>query len=598
MTWEINMRRSRSGLSRWQYLSGIALILLLASSLRLYYLEADAPIELSPTQELNLDGPVTIAAGRDRAVFGDWDPYPGPLQPYRYYPAMNWFAYVFFAVLGTGFWQANLLSVVSGLLSIVFVTGFANDQFGRRVSLMSGLFMASNYVYVFYNRDPMAYTTVACGLSLTLYLWGKGLRRPIWFFFSGLVMVFNALFIKLPGVAIFPAALLGFFTLWWPQRRTRKIAVYSPALLFAAGSLVMATAWFLLAYLPHSRVVSQAYYVRTFSQSQTLIDNIRFAIQSLLLFGVDFGFNLRMLPLFALSYGYMFYRAGQLISRERPNLPVAELVSLCFLASTITMLLFSGIRPLRFQILLVPPMSIVAALALDAWLRRKRIPLPGAFGRLFPVYIQVGLAYFFYQLLMAFITLQGIVRFQTGPVDERVAPSVTTLYTMLAVGLIVAIVGTFAYLWRVVHIGRHYVPLPSARTRRGITLLILSLMVAGDLYQYWTWARTAEASIVVASRQLAEDFDAETTVLAGSYAYTLALENDFPAVWFYGHSSGEAILSTFFTHVAMETASPLSSEDTNDQRIRENLPDFMEQARAVKKYNLRGYEVTVYEIER
>jgi 4-amino-4-deoxy-L-arabinose transferase-like glycosyltransferase len=154
--------------SRRLYLSLMVVILLVAAGLRLHLLEADAPLELSPTQELTLDGPVTIAAGRDRALFGSWDPYPGPLQPYRYYPAMNWLAYVFFSFLGVGYWQAKLISVATGFASIVLVAAFAREHFGRRVSLFSALFMASNYIYVFYNRDPMAYTTVAFGVTLSM----------------------------------------------------------------------------------------------------------------------------------------------------------------------------------------------------------------------------------------------------------------------------------------------------------------------------------------------------------------------------------------------------------------------------------------------
>jgi 4-amino-4-deoxy-L-arabinose transferase-like glycosyltransferase len=564
----------------------MVVILLVAAALRLYLLEADAPLDVSPTQELTLDGPVTVAAARDRALYGSWDPFPGPLQPYRYYPGMNWLAYLFFKLIGVGYWQANLVSVVTGFLSILFLAAFARSQFGRRVSLFSALFMAVSFIYIVYNRDPMAYTTAACGVTLSLFCWGLGRRRPLWMFFSGAVMAFNTLFIKLPGIAFLPAALLGFALLAWPHRRRLRTRVLLPGLLFCAGAVAVLLTWFLFIYLPHAQDVEQAYYVRTFSPAYSLLDNIRFAVQSMLFFGVEFGFNLRMLPLFGLSYGYVFYRLSRLLSPNRPWPEPGEIVVLALLISTVGMLFFSGIRPLRFQILLIPPMALTAALTLDGWLRHRRLNLASRFGLAYPVFVLTGLTYFSYQILAALLMLYRMIQFESGPVSDQVALDVGDLYSLLTVSLLFGLLGTLVFVWQVVQKGRKSVALPSPTRRSALAILALGAVVGIQLTQYWSWAKQPAFSVMDASRAVGDKYESESMVLGGTYAYTLALENNIPAVWFFSDTPQEVRLAYGVTHFAR------SYEAEDDQELIE-----AEAERPCEwTQTVRGYLVKICEI--
>ncbi|MBK7178838.1 MAG: glycosyltransferase family 39 protein [Chloroflexi bacterium] len=180
----MSRKPSSSNWGNGRYLIAILLILILAFALRLHNLTADAPLGISPTLELSLDGPATIMAGRDMALFGQWQAVPGPHQLEIMYPFMNWLAFVIFRLVGSGYWSANFISVVSGVLSVALVAGFARQHFGRRAALIAAFFLAINYIFIIYNRDPMAYTTVACSMAFVLYAWGRGLRQPVWFFNS------------------------------------------------------------------------------------------------------------------------------------------------------------------------------------------------------------------------------------------------------------------------------------------------------------------------------------------------------------------------------------------------------------------------------
>lgn len=164
------------------YIWGGVAILLLATALRVYALTADAPSHLSFSQGVQTDGPMTIGAARDKALFGSWYPFGGPARQFHVFPASSLLAYGFFYILGAGYWQANFSVVVTGLLSIALIAGFARAQFGRRVALLSAFFMAINFPYLMYNRIPVVYGVLACGMAFALYSWGRGLRQPAWFF--------------------------------------------------------------------------------------------------------------------------------------------------------------------------------------------------------------------------------------------------------------------------------------------------------------------------------------------------------------------------------------------------------------------------------
>jgi len=80
---------------------------------------------------------------------------------------------------------------------------------------------------------------------------------------------------------------------------------------------------------------------RTFNLEHGLEENVRFAVVSVLQFGIYSGFFVRIFVLFALAYGYLFYRGGQSLGKNRPTLPMSEIIVLLYLAFTILMLLAS-----------------------------------------------------------------------------------------------------------------------------------------------------------------------------------------------------------------------------------------------------------------
>lgn len=585
----LNWRNGRS----W---AAIIFILWLAFALRLHHLTADAPLGISPTPELSLDGPATIAAGRDMALFGQWEAFPGPRQTHIMYPFMNWVAFVFFRLLGASYWSANLISLITGVLSVALTAGFTRQHFGRRAALFAAFFLAVNYVYIIYNRDPMAYTTVACSMAFILYAWGRGLRQPGWFFISGAGTAFAALFIKLPAIAFVPAALTAFLWLIVQQRAWHNGRAYLPLLLFITGNAVILAAWALIVYQPQPSAVGQAYYARTLSPQISFENNVRSAVWSVLFMGVDFGFVWRMLPLFILAYGYTFGRLAQLLSRQRPSISAAEVVLLAFLLSSLAMLYISLIRPLRYQIVLIPLMSLVAGIALDRLWRRPLPSLPTRFGRLYPLFLYAGLTYFSYQVLTAVYLFISVKPTQPGFAGRWSDLEPSTAYSFLFASLLIAIVLTMAYLIQATRNQTlHILPISSGGRRTMVSLFLLAALLL-QLFQYTTMQQTIEVTTIEAARQIASHLPAESTILAGPYALPLALESQIPAIWMLG-SDKEAFLNTQFTHLVVDSAGPYAARYFTETQLRDEMPELFDNAALVQTYVVRGYTVHVFEVK-
>lgn len=574
-------------------------VFLLAFGLRLYALAADPPLHLSLSQGLNTDAWTTIQAARMKLNFGEWDLYPDPrvLDLYYFYLGMNWLAYLTFLLFGVGFWQANFMPVVMGLLSIAWIAGFARQQFGWRVSLLAALFLTTNFVYVMYNRIPITYPVATAGMTFSLFLWGLGLRRPLYFFFSGLAAALTVAFIKVVGLAFIPAGLAGTLILAWRRRQAGQSDVYRPLLYFVIGPILVAGLYYLFVSNLPPRMVTQTTHSlqkQTFSPTYGLEENIRLVVQSLLQFGTRSGFVLRMLPLFVLAMGYTAWQLLT-IAKKLPTLPVGEIVALLYFGSVLGMLLVfaAAVRPTRYVVPLIPPICLVAALALDAWLRAERIQLPKRFGRLYPIYIQLILTYLIYQVLEALLKLISMIRLQTGLADWRVIHDVATLYTVFTVALVLALIVTFGFLWRVKVRRRAYIPI---QNRNWVALLFVIAIVGGDMIQYLAWARDPQFSLVESSRQIAQDLGDNVT-LGGPYAQVLTMENKQRSFYFKPGSYRDYVYSHQFDYLVTEADSLLKNGPFNDEQFYNTMPELMNRASLVREYYIRGYLIKVYQVD-
>jgi hypothetical protein len=599
------MQMQTASVQKRLYLFTFVLILILATLLRIYSLEADAPINLSLVRGLTTDGPTTIAAARSKIHFDTWVPETRVYNSYSSFPLMSWLAYSIFYFLDVGYWQANFVSVITGLLSVAMFTAFSARHFGRRMALLTALFLATNYVYVMYNRIPMVYTTLNLAIGIALYCWGSGIRRSVWLFGSILISLLSIFFLKLAGIAFFMATVASLLILVGRGKSAlpRRFSLPVVFLSLTALCFIAVASFFFLAPQPMEQLAQYAreFRGRTFNPAHGGLENIRFAVQAMLQFGIYSSFFARMVPLFILSYGYLLYRGSQLFSINRRMLPASELIILLYLLFTTLLLMAVRSEPLRYMTLLIPPMSMLSALALDRWLERDHAVLPVPFNRFFPVYLQLASVYFLYQLLAAAVKLFNALRLQTGVADVRLILDGATRFTLLFFALLPATLMTIAVLWWILQAKQTSIPLPPIRTRVYIALFFIAASVSSDFYQYFTWARAPQFTLVQASRQIAH-YLPESAVLGGPYANVLSLENRLSAYHFFlqeVHSPGLAEQWRNFEqlYLTLEAESLWASGDQDYLWMVERFPDLMQHARLAHSFDLRGEVIHIYEVK-
>src|SRR5262249_51542198 len=124
-------------------------LLLLAIALRTVFPTADPPWRTTVGVVWHDEGAWTHNA-RNRALFGQWrlDAW----NPSSLAPVLTGLGYASFATLGVGTWQARVVSQAAGSLAVLLLALGVTRAGGRRAGLIAAALLATNYVYVMYDR--------------------------------------------------------------------------------------------------------------------------------------------------------------------------------------------------------------------------------------------------------------------------------------------------------------------------------------------------------------------------------------------------------------------------------------------------------------
>jgi 4-amino-4-deoxy-L-arabinose transferase-like glycosyltransferase len=133
-------------------------------------------------------------------------------------PVFTALEYAAFEVLGVGTWQARVVPVASGLAAIAMLAAGLHALAGRRAALIGAVLLATNYVFVMWNRAALLESPM---IGFIVAAWGAyalAERRPVFGFVAGVLAVL-AWFTK-AAAAFFIAALVldALWTLWRSRR--------------------------------------------------------------------------------------------------------------------------------------------------------------------------------------------------------------------------------------------------------------------------------------------------------------------------------------------------------------------------------------------
>jgi len=220
------------------FAASLALIIVVAALLRGVFPYADAPWTTTVGIVWHDEG-AWVHNARNKALFGRWSE--DAWNPLYIAPVFTYLEYVSFAMFGVGVWQARLLSELSGIASVVLLACGVRRLAGRDAGLIAGALLATNYVYVMWNRVALMEGSMVAFMVASWYAYTRAQSQPIWGV-AAAACALLAFFTK--AAAIFFVAALGADALLlflWPPAGShgRRAAMATLAGLAACGTLAL-----------------------------------------------------------------------------------------------------------------------------------------------------------------------------------------------------------------------------------------------------------------------------------------------------------------------------------------------------------------------
>ena len=194
-------------MSKARFAASLTAIALLAIVLRGLFPAADPPWRSTVGVVWHDEGAWTHNA-RNKALFGEWrlDEW----NPVFIAPVFTALEYVSFKAFGVGVRQARLVSEAAGVLSVILLALGVRRLAGDRAALIAGALLATNYVYVMYDRAAIMEALMAAFIVASWYCSMRAEQSPRWGALAG-VMAALAFFTK--AAAAFYVGALGLVVL-------------------------------------------------------------------------------------------------------------------------------------------------------------------------------------------------------------------------------------------------------------------------------------------------------------------------------------------------------------------------------------------------
>ena len=199
----------------------------LGALLRTVWLRADSP--WFPTVGIIWhDEGAWVHNARNKALFGAWRE--DEWNPMYVAPVFTLAEYGSFDTFGVGTWQARLVSVVAGTISIALLALGVRRLAGASAGVIAAALLATDYVYVMYDRAAIMEALMVAFIVAAWWASTRAEDRPAWGALAGL-LAGCAYFTK--AAAVFYVAALGLAAAWSFLRprvsHERKAAVWTLA---------------------------------------------------------------------------------------------------------------------------------------------------------------------------------------------------------------------------------------------------------------------------------------------------------------------------------------------------------------------------------
>ncbi len=471
----------------------LALILILAALLRGIFPYADPPWRATVGIVWHDEG-AWVHNARNMAMFGAW--VQDRWNPMYIAPVFTGLEYVSFALFGVGLWQARLVSELTGLASVVLLACGVRRLAGREAGLIAGALVATNYVYVMWNRAALMEASMVAFMVAAWYCYVRAQTQPLWGVLAAACALL-AYFTK--AAAIFFVAALGVEALLLLVRPPsaapqpgRRAAVATLAGLAVCG--IIALAVFVVPNWTDYR-----FYNWQISVTRKPSYDLRSVLNRVTWFPIVHDIFTRMWFMVVVGVLGLF----SVLGRWRVVPPAERLLALWIGLGTLELLLHDVGNERRF-VFFIPALVALTAIVLG----RDRRLVPEEVTRIPRRAAIVAIPVVFY----GFYVMAGALARLTALYEPRPGVRLGAAVALLLTGVVYA---TWPRLPRL---------LGAAQWSPAAALLVAALVSAGQLAQFVQWAGGRTYKNYLASVELGTVLPPGTLV-HGKLATGLALEN-------------------------------------------------------------------------
>jgi 4-amino-4-deoxy-L-arabinose transferase-like glycosyltransferase len=502
-------------------------------------------------------------------------------------------SFFFFKLLGVGRWQANLVAASLSSLTLVFFYLAIKKGKDQKAALLATFFLGINYILVMYSRSTFAEVSVIFFIALGIYFFVLGMKKDWPLIPSGACFAVSIFFGKMLAMFILPVCLgvvvlsaLGEFSAGY-----RKIK-YSLILFFAAGSLSVVLLWFFLIYSPFSENVSQfvsgmsvglygsprgfesitdfIYSLFSFGGVTQVFASKKYSLGTDLFYRMPFLFILSLLFLLGLFFKVFKVKSilKNLKSCSRPKLFFA-----LWFAAGIFALMPWNYRPLRYQILLIPPMCALAAFCLVDFLNPSEVKKKPKRSVWFWIFSIPAASFLIFHTISFLLKMFG---------------STVQLNSIIMLSFFLSFPLTYVF-----HEVKRWKPSLHMKAHKTIIVaeaVLLVVIINGG--QFWAFGRNIQYSLVHSSEDLGQILGQEA-VISGPYSQTLVMENRLklvPRMFHRGNEDRDFFLRHPITHLAME------AKGGQRKQAFIHYPEVMKNATPVTTYYLRNFRVQILRV--
>ena len=477
----------------------ILAIAVLGLALRLVFPTADPPWATTVGIVWHDEG-AWVHNARNMALFGRWSE--DAWNPMYIAPVFTGLEYLSFAIFGVGLWQARLLSELAGAASVVLLACGVRRIAGREAGVIAAALVATNYVYVMWNRAALMEASMVAFMVAAWYCYVRAQTRPFW---GGLAAACALLAYFTKAAAIFFVAALGIeavLILFRPttadSQASRKAAIATLAGLVICG--IVALALFVMPNWTDYRFYNWQMSVtrKPSYDAQSLMNRVTW-------FPIVHDIFTRMW--FTVVVGVLGLLAS--LGRWRVVSPAERLLALWIVLGALELLLHDVGNERRF-VFFIPPLIALTAIVLG----RDRRLVPEAVASIPRARALVALPVVFYGLYVIFGALTRLTALYEPRPGVRFGAAVALVCTALI----------FATWPRI----------PKLLAARPWSLtgafIVAAMVTAGQLAQYAQWAHGRTYKNYLASVEIGKVLRPGTLV-HGKLANGLSLENGIKPIF-------------------------------------------------------------------